>query len=285
MGPLNAEAECPICTDELSPTDVLHPPQCAARCGYNFCLSCVESLISSSRDDYLEASDGNRHVKVLLQCPNCRSDLSPTIRDTALLRRADNLDGAARAGSDSELSASELRMKNAMSDPDVREALSDARMKEAEFFAKDDICERGGFEMSFSSECEEVVAVAQADSLTQAESTDSFSATAAWAEKEREAPTAIDATLFGGYEFCMTSDEKRFVTEMMTSGSTTKLSAAALFLCDVVRMSREGKTAASREREAMSTVKVLVDEAKAAKEKAALKAAGITAQTTARLSA
>lgn len=259
--------DCPICLDAMAPGDVRHPLQCSTGgCGYNFCLSCIESLISSSRDDYLEASDGNRHVKVFLHCPQCRSDLGPTIRDTALLRRADALEDAVSGGNDSELSASELRMRNAMEDPDVRGAVEEARKREAEFLGRDgradDLGEGGGGDVS------------RADSGISASSAES-------ASEKKEA----DATLFGGYEFCMTSDEQRVVTEMMTSGSVTKLSAAALFLSDVVRMSREGKTAASREKESMSSVMVLIDESKVAKEKAALKAAGATAQTAAKLAA
>ncbi|KAL7563109.1 hypothetical protein ACA910_012293 [Epithemia clementina (nom. ined.)] len=83
--------DCPICLESMQEEDLLHPLQCKQRCGYNFCQDCIESLIVSSKDDYMEASDGNRHVKVFLHCPNCRSNLSATIRDTLLLRRADTV--------------------------------------------------------------------------------------------------------------------------------------------------------------------------------------------------
>jgi len=84
------EMDCPICLEELDPTDDLHPLQCTSdRCHFNFCLSCIESLLTSANDDYVEASDGNRHVKVFLHCPNCRSDLGGTIRKTLLLRKVD----------------------------------------------------------------------------------------------------------------------------------------------------------------------------------------------------
>lgn len=73
----NDEVEdCQICLDPMSPADLAHPIRCPTRCGFNFCLSCIESLITSSKDDYGEASDGNMHVKVFLNCPNCRAGTS-----------------------------------------------------------------------------------------------------------------------------------------------------------------------------------------------------------------
>lgn len=56
------------------------------------------------------ASDGNRHVKVHLNCPNCRADISGTIEKTIVLRRkalAEELQTIA----DSDLSAKELQSK------------------------------------------------------------------------------------------------------------------------------------------------------------------------------
>ena len=77
------DVDCPICMDTMTAADIEHPMQCKSEhCTYNFCMTCIESLITSSKDDYMEASDGNLHVKIFLHCPNCRSDLSLSIRDT-----------------------------------------------------------------------------------------------------------------------------------------------------------------------------------------------------------
>lgn len=68
------------------------------------------ALLSSSKDDFEMASDGNRHVKVHLNCPNCRADISGTIEDTIKLRQkaiAEDLQTVA----DSELSAKQLQQK------------------------------------------------------------------------------------------------------------------------------------------------------------------------------
>lgn len=105
-----ADESCPICLNDMSAADRRHPIQCPATCNFNFCIHCLAALLSSSKDDYEMASDGNRHVKVHLNCPNCRADISKTIEGTILLRRkatADELQGVP----DSELSAKELQCK------------------------------------------------------------------------------------------------------------------------------------------------------------------------------
>ena len=94
------EQTCPICLHPMSPQDILYPIQCPsstsspALCRYNFCTECMSSLLKSSKDDYQQASDGSRRVKVRLQCPNCRAGYSEgIIEDVIQLRQ----EGAASA--------------------------------------------------------------------------------------------------------------------------------------------------------------------------------------------
>ena len=56
------------------------------------------------------ASDGNRHVKVKLNCPNCRADISGTIEDTICSRRKSHAEELQKVP-DSELSAKDLQLK------------------------------------------------------------------------------------------------------------------------------------------------------------------------------
>ena len=56
------------------------------------------------------ASDGNRHVKVHLNCPNCRANISSSIEGTIRLRRK-ALSEALQNVPDSELSAKDLQAK------------------------------------------------------------------------------------------------------------------------------------------------------------------------------
>jgi hypothetical protein len=88
--PQEPVSDCQICFGPMSESDLKHPLQCATpQCYFNFCASCIQSLIKSSEDAYMVGSDGSRQVKVLLQCPTCRCDLSKSIRRTLLLRTAD----------------------------------------------------------------------------------------------------------------------------------------------------------------------------------------------------
>ena len=270
--------DCPICSDPMSPGDLSHPIQClsspptasapTADCTFNFCLSCVESLIASSRDGYGIASDGNRHVKVRLRCPQCRSDMEGSILDTVLLRKVRTLTttvcsgggGVIEEGGDSELSASELRMKAELTSDYVRNAISEAERREVEFFSERNRrrLERGGEATAGGGGVEAIVEDLAASALSY-DSTD-------------PAPVSVaDVTLFGGREYAMTKDEQMVVTEMMNSGSVTKLSAAALFLHDVIEMSRAkgGRTGKKREEDVMrgSSIRTIIEEGKEARER------------------
>jgi len=104
------DQSCPICLNDMNAADSIHPIQCPTACNFNFCNNCLTSFLASSKDDYEMASDGNRHVKIHLNCPNCRADISGTIEDTIRLRRramADELQNVP----DCELSAKDLRLK------------------------------------------------------------------------------------------------------------------------------------------------------------------------------
>ena len=277
------DLDCPICLDSMAEHDDAHPPQCTNACGYNFCLSCVESLISSSRDDYAEASDGNMHVKVFLMCPNCRSDLSGTIRDTVLLRKADHIractssaaggrgGGGSGCRGDEGLTPSELRMRDVMDDPTVRDAITDARKREAEFFGRKyrhDVDEK-----EIVREIDEAMEVfcrneasLSADAADAADDSADVSYEECGVEMDlvkgvhqsvrwpkqpscRTIPTSgshgIDPSLLAGLEFALSEAEQEMITDLMTSGDTSQLAAAAEMLYDVTNLTRQGKTSSS----------------------------------------
>lgn len=58
---------CPICLDDMSAADRQCPIQCPGECNYNFCINCLNSLLSSSKDDYEMASDVSRIFVVLFE--------------------------------------------------------------------------------------------------------------------------------------------------------------------------------------------------------------------------
>ena len=75
---------CLICLNPMTRADVAHPPMCrSSGCDYNFCLACIERLVEPPGQHQPSGM-------ILLHCPNCRSNLGPTICDTVLLRKVDN---------------------------------------------------------------------------------------------------------------------------------------------------------------------------------------------------
>ena len=91
--------------------DLKHPLQHQMdNCGYNFYVSCIESLITSSNDDHVTALDGSKQVKVLLHCPSCRSNLGPLIHEILLLQKTNEILGAAKklGNDDTKLTVSQL---------------------------------------------------------------------------------------------------------------------------------------------------------------------------------
>ncbi|KAL3800674.1 hypothetical protein HJC23_006136 [Cyclotella cryptica] len=103
-----SEQDCPICLNPMAKPDLAHPVPCP--CSFNFCVTCLSSLLASSKDDYQMASDGNRHVKVHLNCPNCRHDISRVIEGTIEERRIANAK-LLKDVPDCELSSGELQQK------------------------------------------------------------------------------------------------------------------------------------------------------------------------------
>ena len=274
----NEEAEdCPICLDEMSPADLEHPIRCQTRCGYNFCISCIESLITSSKDDYIEASDGNKHVKVFLHCPNCRSDLGSSIRDTLLCRKFHNL--KIHSTQHVDLTASEKRLQAVIDDPEVQLAIKEAQEREDEFFGKksqekDDSENatnenRDTFNDSFTRNFREMGVEADADNGVH----QSFVI-----NKNQPPPkdrSRIDPTLFQGLECAMSKEEQETVTELLTSGDTTKLAGAAEILHGIsVRVlqglppPKPGPELPERHVSRSSSIYQLIDESKMAKQRA-----------------
>ena len=217
--------DCPICLDEMSPADVLHPVQC--RCGYNFCAGCIESLITSSKDDYQEASDGNLHVKVFLHCPNCRSDLGGSIRDTLLCRKVCNLEEHTTTD---ELTQSEMRLQQVLDDPEVKLAIREAQQRQDDFFgiksARHPPEKQSSFHLrdSFTRMFKEMGV--EADLEHGAHQSFIIRKNAPPPKNRRK----LDPTLFPGLDVAMSQEEKLQVTDLLTAGCPNQLAEAAQIL-------------------------------------------------------
>jgi hypothetical protein len=194
--------------DTMTEGDLNYPLMCPTKCGYNFCMTCVEHLVESSQHDYQEASDGNRHVKVKLQCPQCRGSLIHTIRDTLLMRKAVVASNYTDVP-DSELNATQLRIKHDFSQNYAKEVEhAQARLRKFQRDNNHGII-RESIHLTGSNE---------------------------------EQNTFKDSTLFGGMDYAMSEAEQSYVTQLMISGDTDQLAQAAQILHGTMELSMYGTT-------------------------------------------
>ena len=233
----------------------------------------MQSLITSSQDDYEMASDGSRQVKIFLHCPQCRSDLRTSIRDTLLLRRADEAQQTLleqqRQSSEQQSSlhpqSSEhqsnnhsnprrlFRIKAALADDLVHEALVDAAAREADFFgwhtdsssssssssSSDNDDDPPSFrhkDASSFSECDTAWGV-EADLLRGVHS--SFYIPASQSVRKtalQQRILTIDKTLLGGLAEHLSAQQQEQVTEYFTSGDPAQLVQGAEILRKAARM-------------------------------------------------
>ncbi|KAL7433334.1 hypothetical protein ACHAXM_006003 [Skeletonema potamos] len=232
---------CPICSLELEPYDMDHPTQCPSKhCHFNFCLKCIEQFIQSTKDDQV-ASDGNV-FHVFLHCPNCRSNLGPSIRDTVLLRKVDKY---LKIDDDVRLSASELRVKHSLeNDTDISLAVEEARSRETEFF-RDHADDTSSYVTQDSIWSLGSMEGYEADLFGVPKSFISRHHSLSEGAKDKDGTLVNmrpDTTLMCGLEFFMTDQEQRFVTSYLVSGDTSKLAAATEMLHYVSALSRQGIT-------------------------------------------
>jgi hypothetical protein len=215
----------------------------------------------------MEASDGNRHVKVFLHCPNCRSDLGGTIRETLLLRKVDYilaLKNATTTSTDSstenhqdpeQLTPSQQRLKHVIlkeKSVQLQTAIDEARKREAEFFGTEQM-------ITIGEEYEYEEHGVEADLEHGVHNS--------FREPRNEVSSQclqdVDTTLMTGLESAMTMDEKVKITEFMTSGEPSKLSKAAKMLHDIAQLSRRGVAPQKRLNHRSSVFQLVQDADKA----------------------
>ncbi|KAL3801979.1 hypothetical protein HJC23_010323 [Cyclotella cryptica] len=267
-------ADCPLCLCPLEQYDICHPVQCSSRnCQFNFCLNCIESLIKSTKDE-CKASDENT-FKVFLHCPNCRDDLSLSIRDTVLLRKVDkyralkHLDGSdGKVIRDEELTASELRFKHGLEkDVSVASAIEAAQDREKAFFRNRSDANLQFLDLGLDS-------LGKKEELWSFDDEEGFEAdidgtprsfvfkhhSLAHLEKEEDTEEDLthvnpDKTLLCGLESFMTDQEKQYITYLLTSGCPNNLAAAAELLDRVAHLSRLGQQVCTKRKNSLRASK------------------------------
>lgn len=232
--------DCPICLDPMEEEDYQHILMCERHCGYNFCKNCIESLLRSSKDDFQEASDGNIHVKVFLRCPNCRSDLTATIRDTLLLRKAHAVKRLQKTNGD--LDDSQKRLEKVLHTDEVKEAIKKAREEETAYMGQEftKACRSPSIfsdstAHSFPEEASLDVEEWGVEADLYAGVHDSFRMPTPLSPVKRQLSVmSVDKTLFSAWDDSLNDIQRRAITAQMTSGDTNMLAKAALTLYNVL---------------------------------------------------
>ena len=241
---------CMICLDPMNASDLAHPLMCSSSaCCYNFCCNCIESLIERKQgtnfpfeeDDDSEdfPSKGGRagNRRIILHCPNCRSDLGPTICDTILLRKVDQ--ALSVVNENDEDIGKRLALKKAM-DVDVAllREIAQARDREAQFWEKkfattsgeqdyqksdppeqrEEDCDEWGFEVD--------IRVGTIESIKLPKELFPNSVF-------ESSMVKADRTLLGGLESAIPKEDQEQFTRFLISGDTSELAKAAELLWKV----------------------------------------------------
>ena len=259
------ESDCPLCLLPLSTYDNAHPIQCSSQhCNFNCCLDCLQQMIKATKDESTEASDGNV-FKVFLHCPNCRSNLGPSIRDTVLLRKVDKrLKDTNNNNNDivdeTKLPASELQFQKAIKDDvDISNAIEEAKQREDEFFGRDKSLDFYlGKSASISAE-ESVMRQESVWSFDDEEGVEigidngphksfvfrhhsqmNLSTSTVDEEEVNLEDVPADLTLLAGLHAFMTDQEQQFITSQFISGNTNKLAVATEMMHYVSLTAKQG---------------------------------------------
>lgn len=231
-----AYGDCPICLEAFQEADIIFKLPCRT-CQYNFCVKCLDDFVKSSKDDFQEASDGSRQVKIQLNCPQCRSKYPMDISEVAALRNAHILARSLVEKStglkrqDSDLSATQLAQKRDFQSYGIKKSI------QGSFGLYKKVLRDANIELP------ELLKVARLSSLDvlfgDVELKDGVG-------EEETTEETIDESLFQGLGDFMGKDEKLFLTQLLTSGIAEKLAQAAMIMNGILKLSMSGHTIAAK---------------------------------------
>lgn len=225
--------------EELSPSETVYSLPCT-KCDFNYCSTCVEDFVRSSRDDYQIASDGSRQVKVHIACPQCREKYPMDISKVLLLRKVHFLGNNAFSSEgdplpDQDLKATELAQKRDLFTRKKKRLVElshglylkvkEGKLDLTKMDAAQDICQR-----VFQSLPEPTGA--STDEEDEDDYVDNPSS-------PRAPKVQVDNSLFQGLQDFLGWDEKVFLTDLFTSGEVAKLMQASMILNGVLKMSMQ----------------------------------------------
>ena len=172
--------------------------------------------------------EDENHDDVMTLCPRCQYDLSYTIEDTFLIRKALQMESTTSNVPDSELSAAELRFKHSVTPQQIEEAKD--RLNQFQIDIENgNINPRTG-PFGGSKRKNNTRAGSGIDIDTGASSTASLS----WSSSP--IMNFVEFDLFDGMKDILTEAEQSFVSDLMTSGEVEKLAQASQILYELKRI-------------------------------------------------
>ncbi len=231
---------CPICNKLYERHDTTYPLQCQTKqCRFNMCTECTQNLLQSTSSQEIQtASDGNRYT-LDLKCPSCRGLFGVSLNDILFLRENDYEEMLTlKDKKDYELSATELRKKYDVNRLNLIESISKIY---------EDFCNYGGDTCRTVHENNEHNGnVSSHDSnsyndivlLSTTKRSDDDEHDIAMIQYKEKKMEYVSSMLFYGLADSMTTAERIYVKELMTSGSTMKIVQATYILASIVDMNR-----------------------------------------------
>lgn len=243
--PIAAE-ECEICLSSLSIYDKTHPLLCPVSSGSNICFNCMSHLVkmkeSSDRNNKFNSSNSGSNNVVKTLCPRCQNDISHTIEDTFLMRKAMKMQSSTGNVPDSELSAAELRFKYSITPQQIEEC------KERIEKFQQDIAQGNGVQKEEYGRSSATTRINNSPARTSKISPpnskhgDNSSSSSSSNNETKMTFTAfhimksIKFDLFQGIRDMLSEAEQTFIFELMTSGDVDKLVQACQILSELRRI-------------------------------------------------
>mmetsp|Transcript_19420 Transcript_19420/g.28628 ORF Transcript_19420/g.28628 Transcript_19420/m.28628 type:complete len:549 (-) Transcript_19420:54-1700(-) len=206
--------DCLICLSKLQDYDIEFPLLCPrSKACTNLCYNCLSILKNDPNRP--STSIGSMNIKT---CPKCKGDVSKTINDTYYMRSVRRLEEYLVDNiPDSELSGAELRLKCSISPNDI--ASAETRLEAFRINIESRLTSPSKIEEENYKKYKDLTSgMGKSQYITSGLS------------------SIIDVTLLAGLEHYMSKEEQAYITELLTSGDTSKLAQAAQILSEIKRL-------------------------------------------------
>jgi hypothetical protein len=244
--PTSSSYTCVLCYDNMHILDAqIHPIICM-NCSFNCCTDCMYTFLQQQQQQdeqqpstsiySTNSNDQNLNNKKKIPCPQCRSDLSRTIYDTALLRTMDQCSIVQSSNIQQQQQQQQDNTNKSIfneynTNDLLRYEIDMARKREIQFIQYSQQQQKKN---RIQIDDDVLLNEQQSINNTNHDSTDSSSNNNSdhyyewWYYYDRN--QYIDTTLLCGLENIMTWYEQEYITKCYISGTTQQLAIAAKLL-------------------------------------------------------